>query len=83
VYACFPDLYRYTCSPRIHADGSQWIQMGCHLRTRAEWERDEWNNPEEFPNDGSAKSVARHNALLTAFRWLDEQAKKPEVEETK
>jgi hypothetical protein len=60
-------------SPRIDNDGTQRIQMGCHLRTRAEWEADEWNNPEEFPNDGSAESTRRHNALVFAFQWLDQR----------
>jgi len=61
-------------SPRIHADGSQWIQMGCHLRTREDWERNPWNNPSEFPDNGSRKSQRRQFALKMAFLWLDENS---------
>jgi hypothetical protein len=75
-YACFVNVYKYVCSPRILENGEQWIQMGCHLRTRADWERDEWNNPHEFPNDGSPTSRARHFALQMAYQWLDFNAKK-------
>ena len=49
--------------------------MGCHLRTRVEWEKDEWNNPGEFPNDKSPGSGARHLALKLAMQWLDQNAK--------
>jgi hypothetical protein len=46
--------------------------MGCHLRTREEWEKGEWNNQDEFPDDGSKESMRRHNALMKAFEWLDQ-----------
>ena len=72
-YASFIGLYRYVCSPRIHEDGAQWIQMGCHLRTRAEWESDPHNNPNEFP-EGSPQLAERDYALSVAIGWLDRHA---------
>lgn len=72
-YACLIGLYKYVCSPRINKDGTQWIQMGCHLRTRKDWEAVEWNNPLEFPNDQSFESTRRHFALQIAYQWLDRQ----------
>jgi hypothetical protein len=75
LYACFTGVYRYVCSPRIHMDGSQHIQMGCFIRTRAEWEANPWNNQREFPNDGSLLSELRQQALKMAFQWLDEKMK--------
>ena len=73
--AVFLKLYLYVCIPRINADGSQYIQLGCHLRTRAEWDANFWNNPLEFPDDGSLKSEARKLAYETACKWLDLNAK--------
>ena len=52
------------------------IQMGCHLRTRAEWEETPWNNLSEFPNDGSKESNDRQFALKLAMLWLDNNAAK-------
>lgn len=69
--ACFTGIYTYVCSPRIHADNTQWVQMGCHLRTRENWEKDFWNNPKEFPNDNSEKSNNRMLAFKMACIWLD------------
>ena len=71
----FLKLYPYVCVPRINADGSQYIQLGCHLRTRAEWDANFWNNLLEFPDDGSLKSEARKLAYETACKWLDLNAK--------
>lgn len=72
--ACFTGLYNYTCSPRILQNGEQLIQMGCKLLTRKQWETNPWNNPEEFPNDGSIQSQRRMFALQTAYAWLDMMA---------
>lgn len=44
--------------------------MGCHWRSLAEWEADFWNNPKEFPNDGSAKSNMRLAAYNFAKEWI-------------
>ena len=74
-YACLIGVYKYVCAPRVHADGSQWIQMGCFLRTRAEWETDPHNNPKEF-SAGSPELTRRDLALQIAYQWLD--ANKPE-----
>ena len=65
---------QWTRAARILKDGAQWIQMGCHLRTRADWETNPWNNPSEFPNDGSAPSEARQLTLKLAMQWLDANA---------
>lgn len=51
--------------------GVPYIQLGCNLRTRKEWEGDFWNNPEQFPNDGSPKSNKREFAFKVACQWLD------------
>jgi len=66
-------VYKYVCTPRIHANGEQWIQMGCHLRTREDWEKDFWNNPQEFPNNGDKASAKRLLAFKLAIQWLDAQ----------
>jgi acyl-[acyl carrier protein]--UDP-N-acetylglucosamine O-acyltransferase len=63
--------YLYTCSPQITKDKSQFIQMGCFLRSREAWKKDFWNNPNEFPNDGSKKSKDRLTAFKMACVWLD------------
>jgi hypothetical protein len=49
--------------------------MGCYTRLLSEWENDFWNNPNEFPNDGSLKSNLRLFAFETAKRWFDLQEK--------
>lgn len=67
-----PGLYRYYVAAYITTDNEHRITMGCHDRSLAEWEADEWNNPSEFPNDGSEKSRRRHFALETAKAWLKE-----------
>lgn len=40
-----------------------------------EWESDFWNNPNEFPNNGSEASELRLMAFETAKRWLEIQEK--------
>ena len=70
-YTCITSAYKYTCCPRIKETGEQLIQMGCHLRTREEWEGDFWNNDNEFPNDGSEESNNRLIAFKLACAWLD------------
>jgi hypothetical protein len=49
--------------------------MGCFFRTLAEWENDFWNNPNEFPNDGSESSEMRLMAFNTAKAWHEIQDK--------
>ena len=67
---CLIGLYKYVVVPRITTKG-QFIQMGCYLRSRDEWELDFWNNPNEFPNNGNIKSVRREQAFKIACAWLD------------
>ena len=55
----------------IVSDKGPWIRMGCRWRSLAEWEADFWNNPKEFPNDGSPKS----NMRLAAFNYVKEWIK--------
>ena len=74
-YVVFTHVYRYVCCPRIEPDGSQWIQLGCHLRTRQQWTDNFWNNPREFPDNGSQASNNRMLAFKLACFWLDEQNK--------
>jgi hypothetical protein len=59
-------LYKYT----VFAHNNT-VQLGCYTRTRAEWDADFWNNPNEFPNDGSKASNARLLAYKTACFFLD------------
>jgi UDP-3-O-[3-hydroxymyristoyl] glucosamine N-acyltransferase len=74
VNACsIHNAYRYSCCPQITKTGEQWVQMGCYLRTRTDWDKDFWNNHGDFPNNGSAKSKARMTAYKMACLWLDAQ----------
>jgi hypothetical protein len=45
--------------------------MGCYLRTRAEWDADFWNNPNEFLDHESKESQARLRAYKVACYFLD------------
>lgn len=64
-------VYDYVCCPRITEENKQIIQLGCHIRSREAWEADFWNNPKEFPNDGSKASQRRMLAFKLACAWLD------------
>jgi hypothetical protein len=66
------NLYKYACSAHINNKGMETIQLGCYTRTRSEWEQDFWNNPSEFPNDGSDKSNARLRAFQVLCFFLDQ-----------
>jgi hypothetical protein len=68
---CFSGLYRYLAMPIVADDGKKYIRLGCYIRTVDEWGGDFWNNPTEFPNDGSEKSQARWFAYQTCLRWLE------------
>jgi hypothetical protein len=57
--------------PILAEDGTELVRLGCYTRTVAEWEADFWNNPREFPNDGSTKSRDRLLAYKTCLAWLD------------
>ena len=64
-------LYDYITMPIIAEDGKHWVKLGCHLRTVEDWEKDFWNNNNEFPNDNSVKSQLRVLAFETAKKWLE------------
>ena len=64
------NLYKYSSSSYL-SKGVEWIQLGCFLRTRQEWESDFWNNDDEFPNNGSEKSEARLRAFDVHCFFLD------------
>ena len=57
------------------ATGLWHLQLGCYTRPLSEWEADFWNNPNEFPNDGSEKSAARWNVFQTALAIVAAQEK--------
>ena len=69
--AVFTGLYDYTVIPYITEEGEKWIKMGCHNRILSDWESDFWNNPTEFPNNGSVKSNLRLMAFETAKKWFE------------
>jgi len=75
TFAVFTGLYKYVCLPFITTKNEQLVTMGCFTRTRREWEKDFWNNDDEFPNDGSMSSELRKLAFETACKWLDLNAK--------
>ena len=69
--AVFAGLYDYIVIPYITEVGEKWIKMGCHNRILSDWESDFWNNPTEFPDDGSVKSNLRLMAFETAKKWFE------------
>lgn len=73
----FSGLYEYVTIPFISESGEKWIKLGCYTRKLEEWEKDFWNNPNEFPDNGSEKSKLRLFAFETAKRWLE--LKQPEI----
>jgi hypothetical protein len=69
--AVFTGLYAYIVIPYITEQDEKRVKMGCHDRSLQEWEADFWNNPNEFPNNGSQKSQMRLMAFNTAKAWFD------------
>ena len=67
----FTGLYKYIVIPFITIDNVNYVKMGCHTRTVEEWDKDFWNNPNEFPNDGDEDSKMRLFAYEAAKRWFD------------
>ena len=67
----FTGLYTYIVIPYITEEDEKRIKMGCYDRSLKEWEGDFWNNPNEFPNNGSQKSLMRLMAFETAKKWFD------------
>lgn len=73
----FIGIYRYIAMPIIAEDGKHYVKLGCHLRTVEDWEKDFWNNDNEFPNDNSIKSQLRVLAYDTCKKWLEINSEKP------
>jgi len=62
--------YKYRSKGFI-AGGKKYVQMGCRLRLLSEWEKNFWDNNEEFPNNGSEKSNNRYKRFLKIKNYLD------------
>lgn len=63
-------LYKYHVSAHYN-QGVPYIQMGCFLRTLKEWQKDFWNNTQEFPNDpDNIGSQKRLFAFSIAKKWI-------------
>ena len=67
----FTGLYKYIAMPIIVEDGKFYIKLGCYLRSVENWEKDFWNNPNEFPDDNSVKSQLRVLAYETCKKWIE------------
>jgi uncharacterized protein YjbI with pentapeptide repeats len=67
----FTGIYKYIAMPIIAEDDKKYIKLGCYLRSVEEWEKDFWNNNNEFPNDNSIKSQLRVLAFETCKKWLE------------
>jgi hypothetical protein len=67
--AAFLGLYKYLVLAIISDKNEIHITMGCYFRSLADWDSDFWNNPNEFPNDGSEKSIQRLKAFEFAKDW--------------
>jgi hypothetical protein len=64
-------LFTYTCGVIRTTDDVWYVQMGCYTRTVDDWEKDFWNNEEEFPNDGSLKSKEREMAYKIMLQVIE------------
>ena len=71
TFAVFTGLYDYIVIPFISESGDRYVKMGCYTRKVEDWDKDFWNNPGEFPNNGNVKSELRLFAYETAKRWFD------------
>jgi len=79
-------LYRYQTWAFTTDSGVPWVRMGCLWNSVEEWDRIgiRASNPNEFPDDGSAKceervrafEFARDMALRMAEEWKIENQKK-------
>ncbi len=79
--AVFTGLYKYLVMPVIAEDGTEWVCLGCHFRTVADWDANFWNNNSEFPNAGDAASKDRWNAYQAALGWLQSRRDTPTLQE--
>ena len=66
----FTGFYKYLLIPIISEDNSELVKMGCYTRTVKDWEKDFWNNPNEFLDHDSEESKLRVFAFETAKNWL-------------
>ena len=66
----FRNLYDFDVWAVIDKNDVEYVMMGCVYRTRKEWEKDFWNNP-NYPNNGSLQSNQRLFAFKTACQWID------------
>ena len=62
--------YKYK-SVGFIAGKRKYVQMGYFLRLLKDWEKNFWNNDQEFPNDGSEKSNNRYKRFLKIKNYLD------------
>jgi hypothetical protein len=70
-FAFAHELYNYPVFAFIFDDGSKMIEMGCKHQSPEEWETNFWNNTNEFPDDGSAKTKRR----ILALKWANDVLK--------
>ena len=66
----FRNLYDFDVWAVIDKNDVEYVKMGCFYRTRKEWEKDFWNNP-NYPNNDSLQSNQRLFAFKTACQWID------------
>ena len=61
----FTGLYRYQIWAVLFQDGSRWIRMGCFFKNLEDWDKIgiRKSNPDEYPDNGSAKSEERAAAF--------------------
>ena len=69
--AVFTGLYKYLAMSFITEDDVEYVKLGCYTRKIEDWEKDFWNNENEFPNDNSTKSQLRVLAYETCKKWLE------------
>jgi carbonic anhydrase/acetyltransferase-like protein (isoleucine patch superfamily) len=62
-------LYKYHVAAHYN-EGTAYVQLGCFLRTKKEWDENFWNNEEEF-KQGTQKGKKREFAYKIACIWLD------------
>ena len=74
IYFEKDNKYEYYSEGIIVSD-IKYVRMGCFFRKISDWENNFWNNPNEFPDDGSVKSVGRYNRFLQIKEYLDKMIK--------
>ncbi len=64
-------LYKYQCGSIITEDHQLYVKLGCFTRKIEDWEKDFWNNDNEFPNNNSLESSLRMLAYETCKKWIE------------